>query len=340
MVKTALHLLHIEDDPGDAHLIRRMLGEVSNDNRFDVTRIDRLSDAEHVLKEHSFDAVLLDLNLIDSSGPETVRAVKLMCPHIPIIVLTASGQEEVVVEALQDGAQDFFVKGKEDSVTLQRAILYAISRIKLEERLFQKANFDELTGLVTRGLFLDRLRQARLRSDRSGHHFALLYLDLDKFKDVNDILGHWVGDLLLKEVGKRIRRCVREHDTVARLGGDEFAILLEDVREPVVKDTATITTRIVEAVAQRPYMIMGHQLDILVSIGIALYPMLCRNDEQGLVREADRAMYTAKRGGGIYFKFAMPIEDDARVEEEYLLKKPPYNAATAIHKASGGMEAA
>ncbi len=323
MVKSALTLLHIEDNPGDAHLIRRMLGEASNDNQFDVTRIDRLSDAEHVLKEHAFDAVLLDLNLIDSSGPETVRALKAVCPHIPIIVLTSSDHQEIVIEALQGGAQDFFVKGKEDSAALQRAIFYAISRIKMEERLFQRANFDELTGLVTRGLFLDRLQQARLRSDRSGHHFALLYLDLDKFKEVNDILGHWIGDLLLKEMAKRIRRCVREHDTVGRLGGDEFAILLEDVRDPAVKETAAIATRIVEAVAQRPYTIMGHSLNVLVSIGIALYPMLCRNDEQGLLREADRAMYTAKRGGGIFFKFALPEEGGAITDDEYLLKKPP-----------------
>jgi diguanylate cyclase (GGDEF)-like protein/PAS domain S-box-containing protein len=162
-----------------------------------------------------------------------------------------------------------------------------------EERIQRVAHHDSLTGLPNRLLFNDRLEQAIGLAKRNSAHFALLYLDLDKFKPVNDTLGHAAGDELLQEVAKRIRRQVRESDTVARMGGDEFTVILHDVARR--EDAEAVSRKIVAALAT-PFQVGSgkHRVDIGTSIGIAVYP----EDAQGadtLVTAADAAMYNAKQ---------------------------------------------
>lgn len=166
-------------------------------------------------------------------------------------------------------------------------------RRRSQAQIWLRANYDQLTGLPNRSLFHDRLEQAMLQENRAGRSLALLFIDLDGFKEVNDRHGHSAGDQLLKEVGRRLRAAVRESDTVARLGGDEFTIILPDARERAGVETAA--RKILDAVAA-PYRLAGRRMTISCSIGIALYPADGAS-LTALVRNADAAMYRAKKAG-------------------------------------------
>lgn len=164
-----------------------------------------------------------------------------------------------------------------------------------EQRMQRVAHHDSLTGLPNRLLFNDRLQQAVSLAKRDTRQFALLYLDLDRFKQVNDSLGHTAGDELLQAVAARIRRQVRESDTVARIGGDEFTVILSDVTRP--EEAATVAKKIIAALA-KPFQLDSQQRSVEIgsSIGIAIYPSDA-GDADALVRAADSAMYGAKQQG-------------------------------------------
>ncbi|MDO8680795.1 MAG: EAL domain-containing protein [Acidobacteriota bacterium] len=169
-----------------------------------------------------------------------------------------------------------------------------IQRKRTEERLNFLAHYDALTGLPNRMLFHDRLRQAMVEANRHQRQTGVAFLDLDRFKAINDSLGHGIGDLFLKDVAERIARCVREGDTVARLSGDEFAVILADLRQ--VSDAARVAQKILDGFAQ-PFHVAGHELFASASLGITLYP-LDGDSAEGLLRNADIAMYRAKESGG------------------------------------------
>ncbi len=166
-------------------------------------------------------------------------------------------------------------------------------RKQAEQRLVYLAQYDALTGLPTRMLFHDRATQALARADREEKLVAIMYLDLDHFKHVNDSMGHHAGDELLKAVAKRITSCLRNVDTVSRLGGDEFTVILESI--PHI-DNATIVAEKILDVMHEPFHIESHELHVTVSIGITLYPMDDR-DLAELVKHSDQAMYRAKQAG-------------------------------------------
>jgi diguanylate cyclase (GGDEF)-like protein/PAS domain S-box-containing protein len=170
----------------------------------------------------------------------------------------------------------------------------AVERKQNETWLRHLARHDQLTDLANRELFDDRLQTALAKAWRNKERLSVLYIDLDKFKHVNDSFGHHVGDRLLQEVARRIRHCVRESDTVGRVGGDEFVVLLGNIAKP---EHATAVAEAIRAELARPFDVAGHHLDISTSIGIALYPEHGKADKQ-LMRRADRAMYAAKRDGG------------------------------------------
>jgi len=166
-------------------------------------------------------------------------------------------------------------------------------RKKAEEKIRQMAHFDQLTGLANRNLLYDRLRQALARSRRHKQPLALLFLDLDGFKPVNDAHGHDIGDLLLQKISRRLRASVREVDTVARVGGDEFVIVLNEIGK---KDNAIkATEKILNAIA-RPCSLEGHVCQVSGSIGIAISPD-DGTDIDTLMKKADDAMYMAKQSG-------------------------------------------
>ena len=168
-----------------------------------------------------------------------------------------------------------------------------------EERMRYQAQHDPLTGLPNRWLLRDRLLQATARAKRDRTAFAVVLVDLDNFKTVNDTLGHDVGDLLLVEVAQRLSGCIRERDTIARLGGDEFVFVLEGLTAP--EDSALVARKIIEVLAA-PFPIAGELLRTSPSIGISLYPE-DGQDADFLLKFADIAMYRAKAAGRNCYHF-------------------------------------
>ena len=173
------------------------------------------------------------------------------------------------------------------------------ARKLLETRLENLAHFDALANVPNRTLFNDRLKLALSYAKREKKMLAVMFIDLDLFKEINDLYGHETGDIVLKKVSRQLVSCVRESDTVARMGGDEFVILLPIVDE--IEDVKLVAHKIVEAVAQ-PIKVAKTHLHITCSIGIALYPQHGK-DEKLLVINADMAMYQAKNSGKNQAKF-------------------------------------
>ncbi len=172
-------------------------------------------------------------------------------------------------------------------------------RKEMQERLLQMAHYDSLTDLPNRALCYDRLNQALIQARRRSGSVALLFVDLDHFKTVNDTLGHSFGDQLLKQVSERLRQCVRGEDTVGRLGGDEFVIVLPALAE--VRYAGLVARKAIDALAQ-PFTIDAHEVRISASIGIAVSPDAGDNVD-ALVKNADSAMFGAKQSGRNAFRF-------------------------------------
>ena len=186
------------------------------------------------------------------------------------------------------------VRDSEGNLTNYVSLFSDISERKaVEEHMHTLAHYDPLTGLPNRILLADRLQQAISATRREKSHMALMFIDLDKFKPVNDTLGHHIGDLMLREVAKRMLECLRESDSAARIGGDEFVVLLPLIEEAA--DAVAVAEKIRTALNQ-PFIIAGHNLNISSSIGVAVYPEH-GTDEKSLLKNADTAMYYAKEAG-------------------------------------------
>ena len=186
----------------------------------------------------------------------------------------------------------------------------AIERKRSEARLQQMAQFDELTQLPNRALFEDRLQMALAKARRDDDQLALMFLDLDNFKPVNDSYGHAIGDLLLREVARRLSACVRRSDTVGRIGGDEFVILLNSIGKPA--DAARVAEKMRQALAE-PYALGEHAVHVSSSIGIAVYPEH-GGTQRELALNADAAMYRAKHEGRNCMHLFSQAEDEPRPE--------------------------
>lgn len=189
-----------------------------------------------------------------------------------------------------------------------------------EEQIMRQAYYDALTGLPNRSLLFDRLAQGTIAARREGWLLALLFIDLDRFKEINDTLGHVVGDELLQDVSSRLKDCVREVDTVARFGGDEFVLLLQDLNE--VNDAAVVADKVIDVLSE-PFVLAGREVHIGASIGITLYPTDADNAE-AMLRNADMAMYRAKEAGRNryqYFTQGMQEQVAARVGMERDLRQ-------------------
>lgn len=187
--------------------------------------------------------------------------------------------------------------------------------IQAQERLTHLAHYDSLTGLPNRFLFRERLKSSLSAVDRQGGRLAVMFIDLDRFKVINDTLGHLAGDALLQQVAQRISGCLRASDTVGRLGGDEFAVLVPDPEREY--DVSVVARRLVDALAQ-PVTLEGQELFVSASIGITLYPDDC-DDLEKLIRNADTAMYRAKDLGRNNFQF-FTAAMNTRVQEQLKLE--------------------
>jgi diguanylate cyclase (GGDEF)-like protein/PAS domain S-box-containing protein len=439
MKRDVLEILLIEDNPGDADLIAEMLEERVV---FDLIRADRLSSAVSFLDARKISIILLDLSLPDSFGINTFSKVHAHAPHIPIVVLTGTDDEELGLSAVKAGAQDYLIKGRVDSQLLSRTVSYAIERKRFEkalsesekrlrsvvesvrevifhidpqgtftflnsawtkifghavtsclgrklqdfvfdedlphiqepfaqllrgeqesvrfesrfltqdgrpiwmevemahglddrgcvigtvgtlndisqrksneERLLYMATHDGLTGLPNRSLFEDRLGHAIAQSTRIHRMVAVIFLDLDQFKIVNDSMGHDQGDILLGIVASKLLDSVRTGDTVARLGGDEFAVVLSELETDA--DAIAVARKIMKSLDQ-PVCLNGQDLCVAGSIGIAMFPKDGDTTRQ-LVKNADTAMYHSKEQGRKQICFYSP-EMNAKLLERLTME--------------------
>ena len=296
-----IDLLLIEDNPEDLLLTKRMLGKAEHAS-FNISHADSLSAGIQRAIEGSLDVILSDLNLPDSPRVETFFRLKLQVPEIPIVVLSGFADEEMSLKAVRAGAQDYLIKGKIDGNILERSLLYAIERKKAEVTIKKLAYHDSLTGLPSRTLFNDRFTMAMADSKRNDKNTALIMLDLDHFKDVNDTFGHDAGDDILKEVSSRLTSILRQTDIVCRMGGDEFALLISDasVKEMIEE----VAQRILAAIGT-PFSLHGVKAWISASLGIAVYPEDGENLET-LFKHADIAMYEVKKVGRNNYLYYQP----------------------------------
>jgi len=443
MIRKSLRLLLlVEDNPGDARLLREMFDEAGAKGA-ELRQAVNMHEAELELRERAFDIVLLDLGLPDAQGLEAVRRTHAVAPRVPLVVLTGLDDESLATQALQEGAQDYLIKGQIETRGLLRALRYAIERKNMEEALFvvkeraqvtlncigdavvctdlagnitflnlvaekmtgwpweeavgrpmgeviriqdavtrettpnpmdaavglnrtvhlpsdcilirrdgfetpiedsvapihdregkatgavivfrdvsvaramaaqmtHSAQHDFLTGLPNRVLLNDRVNQAIGLAARHAKKVAVLFLDLDGFKHINDSLGHPIGDKLLQSVAKRLVSCVRSSDTVSRQGGDEFVVLLSEMEQQ--EDAAISALRILGAVSEA-HSIDQHDLHLTTSIGVSVYPG-DGLDAETLVKNADTAMYQAKENGRQSYQFFKPAMNVRAVERQ------------------------
>jgi two-component system cell cycle response regulator len=296
-------ILIVDDQQSNVLLLEGMLREAgyacvaSTNNPYAVCELYR--------KNH-YDLILLDLQMPGMDGFQVMEALKAVETdgYLPILVITA--QPGHMLRALSSGAKDFVSKPFD--------LLEAKTRIHnmLEVRLLYKhlehyslemeslALHDALTGLPNRRLLMDRLSLAIAHAHRNKRTMAVMYLDLDGFKQINDTLGHDAGDKLLNMVAARMAAAVRQEDTVARLGGDEFVIALWELIH--VDGLAKLVSKVIQAVSQ-PYVIDGHTVSVTTSVGVSIYPTH-GEDADTLMKNADLALYEAKRTGKNGYRIA------------------------------------
>src|SRR3954469_7004833 len=282
---------------------------------YEVVRADGVRSAVQQLLERRFACVVLDLDF------DALAQVRTAALDVPVILLTDDDDEQLAIRAVREGAQDVLVRRSGEPGALRRAIAMSVERKGLEARLAHQALHDDLTGLPNRALFLDRLGQALPRLGRHATSLAVLFLDLDKFKAVNDVLGHAAGDELLRAVAARLEGILRAGDTAARLSGDEFAVLCEDVAGE--RHAIGVAERVAEALRDPFRLGGGDEVNVGTSVGIALATEPTE-DADILLREADAAMYRAKeRGGGVYevFDDGMRARTARRRETEGALRR-------------------
>ena len=425
-------ILLIENAPEEALLIHKMLDDEGT-FLFEVAQVDSAGEAKAYLTTHSVDIVVLDLGLTDPPGLDVVRSVRATAPRVSIVLLASADDEPIAVQAIQEGAQDYLIKGQIEPRELLRSLVNAAERKIIEEiqfiekeraqdtldcigdavictddsdkitflnrmaeamtgwplkdaagrtmaecvrivdaitrkpvldpmakaakqnrkghlplnsvlirrdghevfiedsvapihdrdgqvtgavivfrdvsatrtlekELTHSAQHDFLTGLPNRTLLKDRVSQAISLARRQKCHAAVLFLDLDGFKHINDSLGHLIGDKVLQSVAKRLMNCVRSPDSVIRQGGDEFVVILQELKNP--EDAVITVARLLKSVAD-VHSIDDHKISVTTSIGVSVYPG-DGQDPETLVENADTAMYHAKKNGSHNYKFFSP----------------------------------
>jgi diguanylate cyclase (GGDEF)-like protein len=298
-------LLIVASHPEEGSRLRGVF-ESSADRRFEVSGADDVEEALRMLCERAFDALLLDLTRAEGNGIDDLMRARVAAADIPIVVLAADEREDEVIEALRAGAQDYLTQDECNPRRLVRAICQAVERhgIRAElqtarNREHFSATHDSLTGLENRESFLSKIPPALAQAKRSGRSAGLLFIDLDRFKAINDSLGHSAGDQLLKFVAKRLTGAIRATDILARLAGDEFVLFLPDAED--LQGPATVAQTLLQILSE-PYLLEGHETWITASIGVAVTPVDGETANE-LLRNSDMAMYCAKLNGRNNFQF-------------------------------------
>lgn len=324
-------VLLVSEHKRDHLAITHILGAISS-QRYELTWCADLAHALEAMLSQIHDVILMDYTP-ESAPDEGRRLLHAANQHgctEPVIVLTDTLDRQLDQEIIRAGAADYLTKKQLNTQLLERAIRYSLDRKEAELKLARLAHYDALSGVPNRVLFKDRLERAIQRAERGHQGVALLFLDFDGFKAVNDTYGHDAGDRLIELIAERLSACMRKTDSVARLGGDEFTVVLEDVNSRA--DIINVAKKIIRTVA-KPFPVMGNQIVAGCSIGIAPYPD-AGTDFDTLLKHADIAMYQAKDIQGSAYKFYsdqmdMDAADHGKLEDE--LKEASRNNDWQLH---------
>jgi len=292
-----MKVLIAEDSPVIQNLLQGLLTRW----RYDVVVAHSGDEAWNLLqREAAPQLAILDWMMPGLDGIEICRRVRALSRsrYVYIILLSARSDQDDIVAALDAGADDYITKPFHAG-ELRARIRAAVRVIQLEEDLARQAHHDPLTGLPNRVLLADRLEQALHYASRHSERVGFFCIDLDRFKEVNDSLGHAVGDLLLRELALRLKACLREGDTLARVGGDEFALVAGGLKTG--DEAAGLSARILAAL-EKPFEVAGHSLRVSASIGVTIYPD-DGLDMNRLQQNADAAMYASKKRSRNGFQF-------------------------------------
>ncbi len=265
--------------------------------RFEVQRASSLSGALELLGQMSFDVLLLDLEALEPCDPEHLEKLAAAAAGAAIVVVSEGDGESCVRDWVLAEVQEsvprscLLAQCGSSGELLRRSLIHAWEHKRAEERLADLALRDPLTGLTNRRGLEGMLAGALARARRHRRKLAVLFVDLDRFKAINDHFGHGAGDRVLREISARLRACVRESDLVARIGGDEFLAVIEDLHSPC--DAEVVVEKIRHAVSQ-PISIGTMTVQCTASLGVAFGPNGRRTDPESLIAAADAAMYRTK----------------------------------------------
>ena len=300
-------ILLVDDHEESLELLGQML-RFAGHTSVALTRNAR--DVCELHRKNRYSLILLDLQMPGWDGFQVMEGLKQIeleaGSYLPVLAISVNPVYRL--RALESGAKDFISKPFDPQEMFRRVYNLLEVRLLHEETRNQSkmleslALQDPLTGLANRRLLIDRMSVAVTQARRSKSCLAVMYLDLDGFKEINDTLGHGAGDILLKAVAGRLTRTVREEDTVARMGGDEFVMALPHIHSGA--DAAAMAVKVIDAVSQ-PYDVESRIVRITTSAGIAIYPNDGK-DAEALMKSADRALYEAKRAGKNTYRIGAP----------------------------------
>ncbi|WP_164885258.1 two-component system response regulator [Geovibrio thiophilus] len=289
-------ILFVDDDKFILDTFRRTFRE------FDIALCDSPVKALEMMREEAFDVVVSDYKMPKMDGVEFIRRASEINPNSVRIMLTGNADLEIAVRAVNEGSVFKFLQKPCDRNVLKTIVEKAIEKFNSEKELrdsseenYYKATHDSLTGLANRFMLQEKARDYIDNWNRYQKRFALFYMDLDKFKPINDTYGHHIGDEVLKEIASRLLKIVRATDTVARLGGDEFVILAENVKNE--EEASVMAKKIIKAVTAPIYTDNDLVLEVGISIGISIYPEHA-DQYKILLEEADACVYKSKEKGG------------------------------------------
>jgi len=308
IIGTVMNILIVDDDMVDRESVRRALTSKTR-SLLNVQEAQTVDAALEIINEMDFDVILLDYNMPQRNGIELLIELNdgsNIVERSTIIMMSTDEDDERALECIAAGAQDFLTKTEITPFRLQRSIMNARLRSELEQKLLtsykkakELAERDSLTGLANRYFFDESLKVSIANNQRDKNFIALLLIDLDHFKFVNDSYGHDIGDQLLIDVVERINGLLRENELFSRLGGDEFAITLSNLTS--VRVASNVASRIVDAF-KTPFIVNGIVIQSSLSIGISICPS-DSTQAKDLFKYADIAMYRAKKMGRNQFSF-------------------------------------
>jgi diguanylate cyclase (GGDEF)-like protein len=320
------NILVVDDD----RTVRMALVDAFTRENYEVEEANNGMQALNICKRHMPDLVLMDAVMPELDGFDACQMIREL-PHgsdIPVLMITALDDEQSIVRAVSSGATDYVSKPINFSVIKQR-VARLIKASKAEKDVKKLAYHDPLTSLPNRTYLKQQLAVTVNRAATENQRFAILFLDLDRFKMINETLGHDAGDLLLKAVAERIRHCVRENDFVARLGGDEFTVVLENIAS--LDGASNVAEKICRSVA-RPFGFMQQKMFVTTSIGISIFPD-DGEDVSALIKHADSAMFRAKekRNDFCFYERGMEAEIAKRMKLEQELRKAIESDQLVLH---------